>query len=88
MGVNKTGKSGNLSRFEVGIKLIALKPSIIELISDCARYLKEGICPGVSPDHGEIKIIQTVESVASFFPTLRGKRIVRKLEASIKRVHV
>lgn len=88
LGVHKTSELRNLSGFEVSIKLIALEPRIVELIADCACYLKEGICPGVSPNHCEIEIIKTVEGVTGFFPTLRGKCIVRKLKAGVERVHV
>ncbi len=88
LSVNKTGKLSNLGRLEISVKLITLKPSIVEFVSDCACYLKIGICPSVSPDHSEIEIIKTIKSVAGFFPTLWSKRIIRKLKACVERVHV
>jgi hypothetical protein len=88
LAVDKAGKFSNLGRFEVGIKLVTLKPGIVELIAHCACYLEEGIRPSISPNHGQIKIIQTVQSITGFFPTLRSECIVRKLKASVERVHI
>ena len=88
LGVNKTCKLCYLSRYKVSVKLIALVPGIVKLITHCACNLQEWIRPGIPPDHSEIEIIETIEGVARFVPALRGERIIRKLKACVERVHV